>query len=235
MPPAPIIALIPAYNAAHLIGPVIEAAGRHLPVTVVDDGSTDGTAAAAEAAGARVIRQRPNQGKGVALRNGFQHALSENCEAVLTLDADGQHDPAEIPKFLEAYRARGADLIIGYRDFDAMPLSRKLANKSGTTAFSWALGEPIRDNQSGYRLIRRRLMDATHASGESGFEFEVEMIVLCVQHGYRLDWVPIRTIYAGAGSHIRPVEHVVNFLRVVWKTWRTMATHRDARAGLSGS
>ena len=103
-----ILALIPGYEEGPRIGRVVEAARRHLPVLVVDDGSTDDTAARAEAAGARVIRQVPNQGKGAALRAGFRLALDEGWDAVLTLDADGQHDPDEIPRFVAAFGAPGA-------------------------------------------------------------------------------------------------------------------------------
>jgi glycosyltransferase involved in cell wall biosynthesis len=187
-------------------------------VLVVDDGSTDRTADVASEAGANVLRQRPNQGKGVALQAGFRRALELGCDAVIALDADGQHDPDEIPAFLQAYEARGADLIVGARDFALMPFVRRIANTVGTWAFSWAIGQAIRDNQSGYRLVSRRLMAACVDSQEAGFEFEVEMIVICIQNGYRLDWVPIRTIYAGESSHIRPWHHVRNFFRVVWQT-----------------
>jgi glycosyltransferase involved in cell wall biosynthesis len=198
----------------------VSSARAHLPVLVVDDGSTDDTALRAEEAGADVLRQVPNQGKGAALRAGFRHALDEGYEAVLTLDADGQHDPAEIPQFLDVYATRYTDLIIGARDFRHMPPIRRLSNTVGRWTFSWAMGQPIRDNQSGYRLISRRLLEALLASSETGFEFEVEMIVICIQHGFRLDWVPIRTIYAGEGSHIQPWHHTVNFLRMVWQTRR---------------
>jgi len=213
-----ILVLIPAYNEATRLAPVVTGALSQLPVLVVDDGSTDNTAAVADSAGAAVLPQIPNQGKGAALRAGFQRALDEGYGAVLTLDADGQHDPAEIPNFLQAYRADQADLIIGSRDFDQMPLVRRLANSLGRRAFSWALGQYVPDNQSGYRLISRRLMEAMLASGEQGFEFEVEMIVVCVQQGFKLDWVPIRTIYAGESSHINPLQHTLNFLRVVRQT-----------------
>jgi glycosyltransferase involved in cell wall biosynthesis len=213
-----ILALIPAYNEATRLAPVVTGTLSQLPVLVVDDGSTDNTAAVADSAGAAVLPQIPNQGKGAALRAGFQRAIDEGYGAVLTLDADGQHDPAEIPNFLQAYRADRADLIIGSRDFDQMPWVRRLANSLGRRAFSWALGQYVPDNQSGYRLISRRLMKAMLASGEQGFEFEVEMIVVCMQQGFKLDWVPIRTIYAGEGSHINPLQHTLNFLRVVWQT-----------------
>ncbi len=216
-----ILALIPAYNEAGRVGSVVTGALTHLPVLVVDDGSTDDTAARAKAAGATVLRQTPNQGKGTALQAGFRRAINEGYEAVLTLDADGQHDPAEIPKFLRAYKTHQADLIIGARDFSQMPPVRRLANFLGRWAFSWALGQPVRDNQSGYRLIGRQLMEAMLTSCESGFELEVEMIVTCARHGFMLDWVPIRTIYAGEGSHINNWQHLVNFLRMVWQTRRS--------------
>jgi len=213
-----ILVLIPAYNEATRLAPVVIGALSQLPVLVVDDGSTDNTAAVADSAGAAVLPQIPNQGKGAALRAGFQWALDKGYGAVLTLDADGQHDPAEIPNFLQAYRADQADLIIGSRDFDLMPLVRRLANSLGRRIFSWALGQYVPDNQSGYRLISHRLMEAMLASGEQGFEFEVEMIVVCMQQGFKLDWVPIRTIYAGESSHINPLQHTINFLRVVRQT-----------------
>ncbi len=216
----PILALIPAYNEASRIASVVTGACVYLPVWVVDDGSTDDTAARAEEAGARVLRQVANQGKGAALRSGFRRALVEGCEAVLTLDADGQHDPAEIPKFLQAFADRHADLIIGARDFREIPPVRRIANTLGRWSLSWALGRPVKDNQSGYRLISRRLVEVTLSSQEHGFEFEVEMIVTCVQQGFVLDWVPIRTIYAGETSHINPWHHFVNFSRVVWQARR---------------
>ena len=219
-----VLALIPAYDEASRIGPVIAATARHLPVLVVDDGSTDGTATEAEAAGAAVIRQHPNQGKGAALRTGFRKAITDGYSAVLTLDADGQHDPAEIPSFLQAWRSGAPvpDLVIGRRDFGAMPFVRQLSNRLGGWAFAWAVGRDIPDNQSGYRLVSRRLMEATIASDEAGFEFEVEMIVTCIRAGWAIVWVPIRTIYAGEPSHIRPWRHFTSFLGMVRKARRTV-------------
>jgi glycosyltransferase involved in cell wall biosynthesis len=222
-----ILALIPAYNEGRHITDTVTRARRHLPVLVVDDGSADDTAAQAEAAGAAVLRQVPNQGKGAALRAGFRQALSEGYEAVLTLDADGQHDPAEIPGFLEKFAAHGSDLVVGARDFRQMPLIRRMANTISRWSFSWALGQSVRDNQSGYRLISRRLLENLLDGSEPGFEFEMEMIVTCVRRRYGLDWVPIRTIYADQGSHIRPGPHTVNHFRMVWQTWRSR-TRREA-------
>lgn len=204
---------------------MVEVARLHVPVLVVDDGSHDDTAKVAEAAGARVIRQSPNQGKGAALLAGFKVALADGVEAVITLDGDGQHDPAEIPAFLGAYARRAiagspSELIIGRRDFRRMPPVRRVANWLGTVVLSAALGRWIDDNQSGYRLIGRRLMAATQASTQAGFAFEVEMIAICLREGWPIDWVPVRTIYGDETSHIRPMHHLREFLAMTARARR---------------
>jgi glycosyltransferase involved in cell wall biosynthesis len=221
-----IVALIPGYNEAPRIGRVVKATSLFLPVIVVDDGSSDETAGMARSAGATVIVQRPNQGKGAALRVGFRRALADGAEAIVTLDADGQHDPAEIPAFLAAWSAPEdrPDLVIGRRDFAAMPAMRRLSNTVGGRAFSWAVGRDIPDNQSGYRLVSRRLAEATLASDEAGFAFEVEQITTCIRLGLTIGWVPIRTIYAGAPSHIRPIAHLREFTRIVRQARRDVRT-----------
>lgn len=213
-----LLALIPAYNEAAAIQRVVTESLAHLPVLVVDDGSRDNTAALAEAAGATVLVQNPNAGKGAALRRGFAWALERDFDAVIALDGDGQHDPAEIPAFARLFETGQPDLIIGYRSFDEMPFWRRLGNNLGFAIFSWAMGTRILDNQSGYRLTSRRLMERLLAGKESGYEFEMEEIVSCVEAGYRLAWTPIRTIYAGEASHIRPIPHIINFVRVAWQT-----------------
>ena len=210
----PILALIPGYQEGPRIGLVVEMARAHLPVVVVDDGSTDDTAARAEDAGATVLRQVPNAGKGAALRAGFRYAIEHGAEAVVTLDADGQHDPAEIPVFLAAFERERPELIVGRRDFALMPATRRLSNTLGGWIFSAAVGRHVPDNQSGYRLIGRRLMRALLDSDEAGFEFEVEMIARCIALGLPMTDVPIRTIYRGEPSHIRPWRHLSEFIRV---------------------
>jgi glycosyltransferase involved in cell wall biosynthesis len=221
--------LVPAHDEAGRIGPVIATAARHLPVDVVDDGSADDTAAVAEAAGATVLRQDPNQGKGAALRAGFAAAIERGAEAVISLDGDGQHDPAEIPGFLGLYARRTVagqptELIVGRRDFTKMPPVRRVANVLGTLTLSAALGRWVPDNQSGYRLIGRRLMNAMLDSQEDGFAFEVEMIAVCLREGWPIDWLPIRTIYTDEDSHIQPRRHLQEFLEV------TRRARRIARA-----
>ncbi|MFL5755834.1 MAG: glycosyltransferase family 2 protein [Chloroflexota bacterium] len=223
MPVSRVVALIPGYEEGPRIAAVVREASRQLPVLVVDDGSTDDTASRAEGAGATVIRQPRNLGKGEALRAGFRRALADGYEAVVTLDADGQHDPGEIPRFLAALDATPPpDLVIGRRNFRAMPPIRRLANELGRRTFSWAVGADVPDNQSGYRLISRRLMEALLTSGEAGFEFEIEMIATCIARGYRLGSVPIRTIYAGEPSHIRPLAHLRRFVETSLRVRRMM-------------
>jgi glycosyltransferase involved in cell wall biosynthesis len=234
-PRGQVLAVIPAHDEAPRIAAVVSSAARHLPVLVVDDGSRDETATVAEGAGARVLRQTPNQGKGAALRAGFREAMAEGAEAVITLDADGQHDPAELPAFLVAaarFATAGApaELIVGRRDFRHMPPLRRLSNGLGTLALSAAVGRWIDDNQSGYRWVGRRLMRATLDSTESGFGFEVEMIAICLREGWRIEWLPIRTIYGDERSHIRPVRHLREFLAV---TRRARRIAREGPRGLS--
>lgn len=223
MPPTGlIVALIPAYNAEPFVGDVIRRARQYVAVLAVNDGSKDGTLAALKATDATVIDQQPNQGKGVALQRGFRAAIEMGATAVIQLDADGQHDPTEIPLFLEKFRATGADLIIGERDYSQMPFVRRMSNTVGRRAFSWAVGRRIRDNQSGYRLLSRRLMETVLDSGETGYEFEMDMIVIAVKRGWRIEGVPIRTIYGDEKSNIKPVQHVVQFFRMVRQARRAV-------------
>ncbi len=222
-----ILALIPAYNEADRVTAVISAVLDYLPVLVVDDGSTDQTSGAAKDAGAEVIRQEPNQGKGAALLKGFHYALEQGYDAVITLDADGQHAADEIPLFLEEFNNKGSDLIIGKRDFTKMPFPRCYTNQIGTRSFSNAMQQYIPDNQSGYRLHSKRLMEAAIQSQERGFEFEVEIILTCVLKGFSLSWVPIKTIYnKRQNSKITPLRHVWRFYRLVWRTRKIIRAHK---------
>jgi glycosyltransferase involved in cell wall biosynthesis len=218
-----VLALIPAWNEASRLGPIVTAAGEYLPVLVVDDGSHDGTSAVAEASGAAVVRHTINQGKGVALKTGFDWALERGYGAVLTLDADGQHDPAEIPRFLDAYAADLGDLIIGRRRFSQMPFPRFVSTPVGSVLLSLALGTWIPDNQSGYRLYTRRCLETVNLT-TTGFEFEVEVIVQTVCRGLRIGWVDIRTIYGiGKASYFHPIKDTARFLGMVWHAWRERA------------
>mgnify|MGYP000870043834 CR=1 FL=1 len=216
-----VLALIPAYNESERVGAVIAGAKKYLPVLVVDDGSKDATSQAARDKGAEVLRQEPNQGKGQALMRGFKYALEQGYDAVITLDADGQHDPDEIPLFLQEYASKSSDLIIGKRDFSKMPFPRNITNRIGTISFSNAMQQEIPDNQSGYRLHSKRLVQEALQVKEGGFEFEVEIILRCVLSGYKISWVPIKTIYnKKQNSKITPLRHVWRFYRLVSRARR---------------
>jgi glycosyltransferase involved in cell wall biosynthesis len=223
---ARVVAVIPAHDEGPRIGAVVRGTMATVPAYVVDDGSSDDTEARAAEAGAIVVVQRPNRGKGAALRTGFARAIADGADAVITLDADGQHDPIEIPVFLAAFADGRPDLVVGRRDFRQMPPVRRLSNSVGGRALSWAVGRDIADNQSGYRLVSRRLMVALAGSDEDGFAFEVEMIVEAVRRGWPIAWVPIRTIYAGEPSHIRPWAHFTEFVGIVRKARRDVRTRR---------
>jgi glycosyltransferase involved in cell wall biosynthesis len=212
------LALVPCYNEGDLICEVVHKTKQYLPVLVVNDGSSDQSPAVAEQAGAIMLHQIPNQGKGAALRKGFEYALENGYEAVITLDADGQHNPDEIPIFIEKYRNQLSDLIIGARNFSDMPFTRRVANTLGRLTFSWALRQPVKDNQSGYRLLSKRLIPLLLSSSEQGFEFEVEMIVTCLEKDLKLDWVEIETIYGEEESHINPIRHTLEFFRILSET-----------------
>lgn len=227
-----VVVVVPAHDEGPRIDAVVRTALRHLPVLVIDDGSGDDTGDRARTAGATVVRQDPNQGKGAALRAGFRAALTRGVEAVITIDGDGQHDPAEIPGFLGAYARRTiagqpTALIVGRRDFRKMPPLRRLANSLGTVTLSAALGRWIPDNQSGYRFIGRHLMESMLSSAEHGFAFEVEMIAVCLREGWPVDWLPIRTIYGDEGSHIDPRRHLREFIDVARRA-RTIARSRPS-------
>jgi glycosyltransferase involved in cell wall biosynthesis len=216
-----VLTLIPAWNEVDFIAPIVSATVQQYPVLVVDDGSTDSTAQIAKDLGATVISHSENRGKGIALQTGFQWFLDNDYDAVITLDADGQHDPEEIPSFIEAYERSGADLIIGRRDFRKMPFPNNFANWIGSLMLTLVLGRRIFDNQSGFRLHSRHLLRSIELRA-TGFEREVEMVVMTVCGGFDLDWVDIRTIYGtGKKSYFHPWHDSLRFLKMVGFAYHT--------------
>jgi glycosyltransferase involved in cell wall biosynthesis len=226
-PQSQILALIPAFNEESHIASVVTRALRFLPVLVVDDGSSDQTATLALQAGAQVYSLKPNQGKGAALKAGFQWALEHGFDTIIMLDGDGQHDPDEIPTFLDCYHSHHSDQIIGYRDFAKMPFPRNISNTLGRYLLSWAMGQYVIDNQSGYRLVSSDLIKNVLLSQEGGFEFEVDMVVICTAQHLRLDWIPIRTIYADEKSHISPIRHVIKYFKLIWRVSQQRKKHES--------
>ena len=207
-----VAALIPAYNEEKHLAEVIRRVKEHIDaIIVVDDGSSDRTAEIAREAGVNLLSRGYNCGKGQSLKDGYQKALEEGYDAVIMLDADGQHDPACIDDFLKAYEGSGLRLIIGARDYQEIPLRRRIPNYIGRTLFSAAVGQFIPDNQSGYRLLDAELMRAMLNSEETGYHFEVEMIAVCIANGWGIGWVSIPTIYGDEKSKQNPLDQIFGF------------------------
>ncbi len=203
-----ICCLIPAFNEEKRIADVVRGVREHIAdIIVVDDGSADATALRAEGSGAVVIRHGFNQGKGMALRTGFSHALRQKYAAVLTLDGDGQHAPEEIAALLAAYDADAGDVIIGARLWDktAIPRYRYIPNQIGIFCISRAAGCKIDDTQSGFRLYRREVLEGI-ALETSGFETETEALIKAGKAGFRIHAVPVSAIYhRDYKTNFRPV------------------------------
>ena len=225
-----ILALLPAYNeAAHLEKVLTEVKKYAGDILVVDDGSKDETAAIAEKCGVNLLSRGYNCGKGQSLRDGYDWALDQGYDAVIMLDSDGQHDPACIPDFAAKYRATHAHLIIGARNYEEIPLVRRVSNKVGKALFSAAVGENIPDNQSGYRMLDRVLMERMLLSDESRYHFEVEMIAICIAEGWQIEWVPIPTIYADEVSKQNPFDQIFGFPKVCLKARRIIQQKRQEK------
>lgn len=201
--------LIPAFNEGKTIGEVIEGTRRYCEnIVVVDDGSGDDTRKVAQRTGVIVLSHDRNLGKGAALKTGFRWLLDRDCSAVLTLDADGQHDPEEIPKFLQfAEKNREGGIIIGARSINRkkMPLYRAVPNRIGELFISVAARRHITDTQSGFRLYSREVLERVECDSK-GFDFETEILIKASKRGMHIVDVPIKTIYQkNYKTHFRPI------------------------------
>lgn len=205
-------AAIPAYQAAQSIGEVVRRTLLVLPVVVIDDGSLDETGSEAKEAGAEVRVLPRNLGKGAALRQAFDFWFARGVDAVVTLDADGQHLPEEIPKLLA--KAGEADLVLGGRDhlFEGMGKVRRASNRFSSWAISGLAGCRLQDVQTGFRIYSRRLIETT-GFPEQRFDAESAVVVRAARLGFRIVAVPVKLGFADGRttSHYRPL---VDSLRI---------------------
>lgn len=216
-----VLVIIPAYNAARTVPDVVKSCINIISnIVVINDGSHDDTAAVAKSAGAEVVSHPHNRGKGAALKTGFAWALEHGFDAVITLDADGQHLPREIPKFLAARAETHADLIIGGRAhlFGQMLPRRRLANRFSAWSIARASGTGITDSQSGFRLYSANLLRNVHLRTD-GFDMESEVIVHAGRRGFKVITIPIELGFVDgiSTSHYKPLKDT---LRIAWTVTR---------------
>jgi glycosyltransferase involved in cell wall biosynthesis len=224
MPSDRFAVVIPAYQEAATIGAVVagcRAAGGVLEVIVVDDGSADATADVARAAGARVLRNAANEGKGASLARGLAAAMALDAGWVATLDGDGQHRPEDFPRMFECARENPESIVIGSRrnDRQAAPRARYVANRVADFWVSLASGHRVHDSQSGFRVYPVALL--RRLGGGAGmakrFAFESEMLIDAGRLGVATVAVPIPAIYSTLQrrSHFRPVLDITRIVLMV--------------------
>jgi glycosyltransferase involved in cell wall biosynthesis len=209
--------LIPSYNEEKMIGTVIAGVkSLGIEVFVVDDGSTDATYERAVSAGAKMLRNHSNEGKGYALREGFAHILKQDFDAVIVIDGDNQHETDSIPDLLRRMDQTGADIIIGNRmaDSSVMPFVRKITNVFMSWFLSRLCGQQVPDTQCGFRLIKRGVLESI-ALKSSNFEIESELIIRAAKKGFKIESVPIKAVYEDQKSSINPILDTIRFITFV--------------------
>ncbi|MFZ4620691.1 MAG: glycosyltransferase family 2 protein [Bacteroidota bacterium] len=215
--------LIPAYNAAQSLSEVLERTQKIIPISsiiVIDDGSTDATKQIAEKSGAVILPHEKNLGKGAALQTGFDHALKNGFDSVITMDSDLQHQPEDIPRFLTHHEVTGCDVIMGSRlhNTKGMPFHRFLSNTITTGLVKARTGAEITDSQSGFRFIHRRVLENVQLT-TAGFEAETEFLIKAAARKCSFGSIPIDTIYAGEKSSMTHLTTTVNFITVLLRQY----------------
>lgn len=211
--------IIPAYNVEKTLPRVIKGAQKYVEkVIVVDDGSTDATFTKAKEAGAEVLKHEKNEGKGGALRTGLESALEKGFEQIILMDGDGQHDPNEIPKFLKAAEEPRADIIVGSRmeNVKDMPRDRLTVNRIGSCLTSLLARQRIPDSQSGYRLVKSKILKKITLTSQR-YDVESEMLIKAGKRGFGIKSIPIKTIYRQEISHFRKFWDTLRFIKLILK------------------
>ena len=213
-----IAAVIPAYCEEKHVGEVVLRTRAHLDhVLVVDDGSTDQTALHAREAGAEVIVHPKNRGKGETIKTGLRYWFDRGFDFVIILDADGQHRPEEIDRFVAATAPpTQSKFLVGNRmnDVSRMPLVRRIVNRYMSEKISRVCGQHIPDTQCGFRMLHRELIPDM-LGGAERFDYETEMLIFASRKGYRIDSVPISTVYSDEISSIHPIRDTLRFFQLM--------------------
>jgi glycosyltransferase involved in cell wall biosynthesis len=216
--------VIPAYQEERTIRALAQEALARCPrVIVVDDGSSDDSRAQLEGLTVTLLVHKENQGKAASLCTAFEYALSHDAQCVIALDGDGQHDPADVPGLLAAWRRHPERIVIGSRLHDRaqFPPARYRANRFACFWISWAAGHPIADSQSGFRVYSREVMRiALNGKGRgSRFTFESEILIEAAGRGHRTLAVAIPGRYPvhARASHFRPVIDIAKIVVMVAK------------------
>jgi glycosyltransferase involved in cell wall biosynthesis len=213
--------IIPAFNAGQTIETLIQKASRFIStkdIVVIDDGSVDRTYSMVEGTGVVVLKHEHNRGKGEALKTGFNFVLKRNYDALITMDADLQHDPESLPDFVRMAEGSAAVLVgTRKRNLKIMPFARWLTNNLTSVIVSVLSGQSIRDSQSGYRLITAQVLKQVRLESKK-YDLESEMLIKVARKGFRIKEVPIRTIYGGGKSFINPLVDTGRFIKLMWKS-----------------
>jgi glycosyltransferase involved in cell wall biosynthesis len=216
--------VIPTYNEAKTIGEIVRQIRElNLEVIVVDDGSQDNTFQIAKNNYATVFRNEDNQGKGASLIKGFQYAKDNNFDAIITMDGDGQHESSDIPYFIRLAKYSPSGFFIGNRMSrpKSMPAVRLLTNKFMSWLISKVAKQKIPDTQCGFRLIKREVLEKLNLKTVK-YETESEIIIQASRLGFKIESVPIKTIYGGEKSQINPFIDTLRFMRFIIKELWTM-------------
>ena len=213
-------AVIPAYQDEKHIGDIVRRTRKQLDhVLVVDDGSTDQTTQRAREAGAEVIVHNQNHGKGDAIKTGLAHWSDREITWVSLLDSDGQHLPEEIDRFLTAAASSTqSTFLIGNRmnNLAGMPFIRRVANRYMSKQISRLCRQEIPDTQCGFRMLNRQLVPELLGGGDR-FDYDTEVLIVASRKGYRIESVPITTVYTDQVSKIRPLRDAIRFLQLLWR------------------
>ena len=209
--------LLPAYNEAKTIDRIIREASEFVhDILVIDDGSIDQTTQIAEKAGGKVIKHSTNLGKGMALRTGFDYISQKDYDLIATMDSDGQHQPSDLPRFIDHFKNNQSDILIGARIHNRfeMPQHRRLNNWLVSSVGSALCGQKVKDFQSGFRLIRTEVIKSIELHTER-YETESELLIKAGRIGFKIQSIPINTIYNAEVSNIKPLREMWLFTKLL--------------------